>query len=739
MEEPFIRVLIPPLLEPLTYRVPASLTSKVGPGTRIEVPLGKRRSTGFVISLHSTPPPEVDGFEIKTAIEGIAPESCFSDEQIKLFEWVADYYREPLSKVIDTAIPPSIPQKKEKTVVIKDLEFSPKGRVGREILSIVKSHGGEISYSVLTQRLRGAGAALKRLEADNVIGFRESLKPHRAFVTGEPPSWAKTEISLVPDQLEALEEITKAISAGSFSTFLLHGVTGSGKTEVYIEAAKKVLAAGRGVLVIVPEIALTPQLIDRFRARFGNEIAVLHSALQKRDRWDSWKLLLGGDLKLAIGARSSVFAPIQNLGLIIVDEEHDSSFKQSEGVRYHARDIAIMRAKLSGCPIVLGSATPSLESFYKAVAEKKYRYLRLTARPSAISQPKIEIVDLNSIKRSEMPSKNISKILRDAIHETLSSGEQSFIMYNRRGFAQYLQCEKCEEVIRCRNCSVTLTYHKKGNSLLCHYCGFSLVPPSYCPSCSAASKQDVPGSIALRGGGTESVYDELLELFPDASIERLDRDAVDTIARYNNILDRVRSGSIQILVGTQMIAKGHDIPTVTLVGVVDCDVGLHMPDFRASEKVFQLLTQASGRAGRSDKVGRVILQTRMPTHASILKTVTRSFEGFAAAELTSRKETRYPPFSRLVRIIASSQRERDGLEVLISFRDLLKSASIENLLVLGPAATPLERVRGQWRYHLILKSPKVGTLHSAVGVLKAVKFNERRVKVSWDIDPLDML
>ncbi len=740
-----VNVVIPPLPSPYTYLLPERLAAHIQVGCEVEVPLGSRSVVGYVVPLP-------DGHEVSTKFE-LKPISrirrvhpLFLKSQLEFFQWVADYYAESLSSVIETAIPPPVPQKFEHylSLVAQDLTPDRKpGKVEQQILSVLQAQPEPISLRILAARIKGARPAVKRLVERGLVTMREQEILDQHLLSVEVPSWAKTEVTLSEAQQAALNEVRSAFTSGKYSPFLLDGVTGSGKTEVYIEAAREVVATGRSVLVIVPEIALTPQLIDRFRARLGTELAVLHSGLHPRVRWDGWRALLEGRCHIGIGARSAVFAPLHNLGLIIVDEEHDSSYKQQEGLRYHARDLALVRAKMNSCPVILGTATPSLETFSN-VANKKYGYLRLSSRPGTTLPPTIEVVDLNHVKPWEMKSRSVSPKLYDALASTIAAGNQTFILYNRRGFASYLQCERCEEVVKCPNCSVTFTYHKNNHSLVCHYCGTHAVPPSTCRECESLSTKSsaLPANLLQRGSGTERIYDELRELFPDVSMDRLDRDAVTDGDQYRRILDRMRSGETSVLVGTQMIAKGHDLPGVTLVGVVDCDVGLHMPDFRAAERVFQLLTQASGRSGRADKAGQVILQTRVPKHPSIVSTEAHDYRSFALAELETRKMLRYPPFSRMLRIVASSAEKSLGGATLEQFAreldDLRESHGIK-CSVLGPCAAPIEKIKTLWRWHLLVKSSSPKEINFVVRTLQLRRKKSKQVRVIFDIDPQEML
>ena len=542
---------------------------------------------------------------------------------------------------------------------------------------------------------------------------------------------------------------------GGFNPFLLYGVTGSGKTEIYIRAVQQVLAGGGSALVIVPEIALTPQFLDQLRLRLKVPLALLHSQLGQRIRWQAWQAALDGKARVAIGARSAVFAPLHDLRLIVVDEEHESSYKQSDSLRYNARDVAVMRAKLARAVVVLGSATPSFESLVN-VREKRYRMLELPKRATTRPLPTIELVDLMSIKKSEMPSPNISPQLHQALQETLDARGQAVILFNHRGFASYLQCETCGQAVVCPNCSVSFTLHKKKNRLVCHYCNLSLIPPSYCMYCrdpkttrieaeSGAGKKTATGLLAERGAGTEKIVEELQTLFPQASILRMDRDTVTRKGAYRSILGSMRGGDADILVGTQMIAKGHDLPGVVLVGIVNADVALHLPDFRASEKAFQLITQAAGRAGRGEEPGRVFLQTREAKHPTIVACITGRFKAFARYELDYRKKLYYPPEGRLVRLIISSSDRRESFDAAHLVKQAVREFVQNNgktVVVLGPAPAPYEKLCNRYRWHILIKAESSKLLSELAGRLnqwKATVAGFKDFRLAVDVDPTEML
>ncbi len=702
------------------------------------VDFGRQRRFGYVVeTLPAEISPEI---EVKPLDLNQEIFHCFEPWQLEFFYWIARYYGDSVTRVIDTAVPQPAPAKFERyAIFIQDPPRPLRGKVQRELLLALKEGGGPVLCSELQKRFPGALQVLRALQSAGLAKIES--REQSAEISGmTAPDWAKREVELDEHQKSALQQVSAAVVAGSFAPFLLHGVTGSGKTEVYIDAIAAAREAGRGALIIVPEIALTPQLIDRFVARLGSSIAVLHSGIARRERWSAWRALIEKKSFIALGARSAIFAPVPDLGLIIVDEEHDGSYKQAEGLRYNARDLAVVLAKMKSCPVVLGSATPSLESYYNA-ATKKYSYLHLPQRHGTGNGVDIKLIDLNKCKPWEQPSKHISLELYEALKEVLERDQQAFILYNRRGFAAYLQCERCHAVLNCPNCSVTLTFHAAVNRLKCHYCDYEAVVLQKCPYCGQQDEKGEPGDLAQRGAGTEKVFDEIQELFPGVGVARLDRDSVSQLWKYRRILDDVRSGKTKILVGTQMIAKGHDLPGVTLVGIVDCDVGLHMPDFRAGERIFQLLTQAAGRSGRGDQRGKVILQTRVPQHPSLIKTVEQDYKGFAKIELLQRKEAGYPPFSRMLRVVASAEDQQAPPAFLLGLREKALNrinGSALPVVVLGPSAAPLGRLRNRWRWHLLFKAKTITALGSVLNELQRHAV-PKKIRLAFDLDPQDLL
>ncbi len=546
---------------------------------------------------------------------------------------------------------------------------------------------------------------------------------------------------LTSDQRRALQAVESALQERTGRTLLLHGVTGSGKTEVYLRAAEAVRSEGGGVIFLVPEIALTPQLVRRVRARLPGPLAVLHSGLTPRQRFDQWQRIQEGGAQVVVGARSAVFAPVKNLRLLVVDEEHDSSYKQDEGLRYSARDLAVVRAAREGAVCLLGSATPSLESYRNAVSGR-FEKLVLPERPRQRPMPRVEVVDLRGSARpgsaKDAPGKWLSEPLREALTETLAQGEQAILLLNRRGFATAVTCTTCGGSFRCTECDVALTYHGRRHHLLCHWCGLRRPLPEVCPSCQAAT-------LMLLGRGTERIEEELLHLLPEARVDRMDQDTTRTKDAHRDILERFGRREVDILVGTQMISKGHDFPAVTLVGVLHGDAALYLPDFRAAERTFQLLTQVAGRAGRADKPGRVIVQAWNPFHYAIRHALDHDYLGFYRREARLRQAMVYPPFGRMavLRVEGPDERETEAAArrilalVLQGVEGAQGRPGAAGLRLLGPTPAPLYRCEGRYRWQLSVRAPD----HRAVQAVlreaeKAVREEARgNLRVSLDVDP----
>ena len=608
-----------------------------------------------------------------------------------------------------------------------------------------------LSIAELEERLPGATRTVAALLARGLIAEVEADEQRSAADPDHDPSEGPAGRVARPEQDAAIAAIRDA--RGTFATFLLHGVTGSGKTEVYLRAAREARAAGLGVLILVPEIGLTPQLVAEATRRFPGATAVLHSGLGGPERWQTWLDVAAGRSPVVIGARSAVFAPLPRLGLVVVDEEHDAAYKQEESPRYNARDLAVMRAKLASCPVVLASATPSLESHH-AAAQGRYRLLSLPARVNDAPLPQVELIDL----RTQAPSAGVaggpargprdpnapppaasplSPVLEAELVENYRSGDQSLLFLNRRGYARFIQCEACGHVETCPSCSVSLTVHRAQRIAACHHCGFSRRPATHCPGCNAL--------LTARGFGTEQVEANVRALLPAARIARLDRDTATSPGHLRGTIDAWRHGELDVLVGTQMVAKGHDAPGVTLIGVILADSSLHFPDFRASERTFQLLAQVAGRAGRGSKPGRVLVQTRQPDHPSLVAATMHDFASFARAELRLREELGYPPFGRLTRIVvegAAAEVERHA--ALVARRLEASAQRIDEDVrpqILGPAPAPLERLRGRDRSQLLIKAGDARVMAQvlAIAAVERTVARDSTLRVVVDVDPISML
>lgn len=655
------------------------------------------------------------------------------------------------------AVPPAEPSVKTRRVVrvIRNpgtLEEREElfGRAGRqrEAFDLLEASGGAAELAHLTAEEGFSRSVVTGLEEKGLVEVADEEEIRDPFAA-EPPR-IPPDLVPTPAQRTALTALTAALDEERPSPFLLQGITGSGKTLVYIELLREVLARGRTGIVLVPEISLTPQTVSRFRAHFGDQIAVLHSGLSDGERYDAWRLLRSGERRVAVGARSALFAPLDRLGLVVVDEEHDGSYKQSEAPRYQARDLAVVRARAHGAVCVLGSATPSLESRHN-VDTGKFRRLELPERAGGASLPEVRVVDLREARRKGGGGGGgggargkgagagiFSPELVDAVGVRLRKREQVILLLNRRGYSSFVQCRSCGEVERCENCSVSLTYHRVTRRIVCHHCRFEAAAPSRCPRCGS-------DDLSFRGVGTEQVERVAIETFPEARIARMDVDTTSGKWAHQRILDRVERREVDILLGTQMIAKGLDFPNVTLVGVVNADVGLHLPDFRASERTFQLLSQVAGRAGRGALGGEVVIQTSMPEHYAVQAAVAHDYEGFAARELDERRRPRYPPHVRLANVVLSSPDQELVVEAAEGAARWLKrklAAGIagEEVELVGPAPAPIERLHGRWRWHFLLRTESPRALGLAAhAVVARHRLPSGDVRLALDRDPVALL
>ena len=748
----FVQVALPlPLFQRLTYAVPAGMAMPER-GARVLVPVRGRRAIGIAMG-----PGTGDGVRSpKPVSELLDAEPSVTRALLATAEWMSEYYVVPEGVVLRAMLPaalatPRVPRPVPRThrvariaqqlpsLAERDRVFARAARQ-RALYEALESLGGASESAHLTAQLGFAPAVIRALADRGVIALEESEVARDPFLARAVPEAA----SHAPNAAQAAA--IAALRAGApGSAFLLHGVTGSGKTLVYIELLKDIVERrGRGAIVLVPEIALTPQAVDRFRAAFGERIAVLHSGLSDGERYDAWRALRSGAKTIAVGARSAVFAPVRDLGAIIVDEEHEGSYKNGETPRYHAREVALVRAREEGAVVVLGSATPSLESWLNAQGGK-YTLLSLPERVADAKLPQVEVVDLRTSTRPAARAQAVEPFrrvfgesLEAALGERLQRAEQSILLLNRRGYSAFVQCDACGEVIACPNCSITLTYHRNPERLVCHYCRHEQPMPEKCPRCGGST-------VRQRGLGTQQAEKLLVERYPYARIARMDVDTTSGKWAHSEILDRVGRGEVDILLGTQMIAKGLDFPNVTLVGVIDADVGINLPDFRASERSFQLMSQVAGRAGRGVKGGDVVIQTRAPSHHAVRCALTHDYLTFVREELSGRRDPVYPPFTRMANVIVSGLDEGAVADLAIGagkwLRALLEKQNVRGVTIVGPAPCPVERVKRRWRWHLLVKSEHAGPMTSVLRYF-AEKFevpSRGEMRIVIDRDPVQLL
>ena len=741
-----VEVLVDGASDDLTfsYTLPAEL--EVQPGQRVRIPLRNRPAIGTVISVKSLNTSKLS-YRLKP-IAGLVSEVPFLTAGLmELASWISSFYLAPIESVFRTMLPKpsrgdSEKRKTEKVITLSD-KFKPvdlEGFTGRlvkqrEVLEILLANGVE-SLAKLTGEHGFSRSSIKALEDKGFVASKERV------VTRDPLAEVEyvesKPLTLNPEQAEVLERVQRSARAieagGKVKPILLYGVTGSGKTEVYLQAIQKAIDEGKGAIVLVPEIALTPQTADRFKKRFAkikDQVAILHSNLSEGERHDEWRKVLEQKARIVIGARSAIFSPVANLGLIVVDEEHENSYKQDISPRYQARDIAVVRGHLEKCPVLLGSATPSLETWNNAQNDK-YELTRMSQRIDDRKMPLIRIIDMRQEARKTQSGPTIlSHKLRQAMEERLARGEQTILFLNRRGFAKNILCPECGYVANCRHCSTTMTLHRKEDRLICHICGFSQLPPRSCPECSSKS-------IVNAGYGTERVEEVLRQVFDRARITRVDTDAMRRKNQLRDTLNEFRAKKIDILIGTQMIAKGLHFPNVTLVGILNADVGLHIPDIRAGERTFQLLTQVAGRAGRGELEGEVVVQTYTPHHPSIQFARHHDFEGFAEQELQMRRQFGHPPFLHLVLITARSVHQQRAEFSLKTLHARLAKGLPEDMRLTEPLPSPLVKSHDQWRYQVILKAASARKMAAHVReVMNDLTFPSD-VIVTVDIDPYSM-
>jgi primosomal protein N' (replication factor Y) (superfamily II helicase) len=727
----------------LDYLIPDELTARVQVGSRVHVPLQGRRALGVVLQILSESPHKG---RLKPVHDAVGSKPMFGPELLKLARWISDYYLCPIRQVLRTMLPQAVREKPEsflsdshlKVLKMPDAEAMVKltkaAPIQARIMEMLHAQGGEGTLSQLRKDLPRASQILPVLIKKGLITRAEVRVERDPFADEEFVQNA--EHTLTEEQQVAYAAIVKALEKpAEAKPILLLGVTGSGKTEVYLQTIARVLEAGKTALVLVPEISLTPQTIERFKSRFSDRkqrIAVLHSHLSDGERHDEWYKIHEGRADIVIGARSAIFAPLENVGIIIVDEEHEPSYKQEEAPRYNARDLAVVRAKLEGCVCVLGSATPSLES-YENTLSGKYDILRFTVRTDGKSMPLVRIVDMRLEKRKTKEGFSVlSERLRLAVNARLERGEQCILFLNRRGYNTALTCLQCGSCVHCPECSVALTFHKTENRLVCHICGMRQLPPSKCAECGDPS-------IRYGGYGTERAEASIREAFPKARIARVDTDTMQKKNQLRDTLKAFRSQKLDLLIGTQMIAKGLDFPNVTLVGVLNADLALHMPDFRAAERTFQLLTQVAGRAGRGERKGEVFIQTFTPHSPAVQFARHADFDGFAEQELEQRKQFHYPPYYHVVLIGCRAKQENYAEFALQTLAGRLKQGLPEDVTFGEPCPCPLAKAHGQFRFQLLLKVSRVRPLVAHLQrTLQGMTWPEDTF-VTWDVDAMSLL
>ena len=719
------------------YAIPDHL--KILPGCRVRIPLRNRDATGTVLRVQEAPQSE---FDLRYLTGLVDPEPLITPALLKLAEWITSYYGTPLEQVIRSIIPASIRGDKTSAKIRKaailakkpteiDLaKLAKRAKRQHQIITLLSIADKPIPIT----ELGGAStsSSIKTLAAKGwvkVINLEVRRDPdaNETFLPTDP-------LTLNEEQDEAYQTISKSLHSEKPKPILLHGITGSGKTEVYLQATRTALKLGKNVIILVPEISLAPQTVQRFKARFHDltdQIAILHSNLSQGERFDEWHRIRAGKARIVIGARSAIFAPVKDPGLIIVDEEHEPAYKQENPPKYHARDLAVVRCNLEKCTVVLGSATPSLETFQNTQL-KKYQIVKLTERADGASLPLTRVVDMRiEAKKHKGRDAIISDILRTSVEKRIEANEQVIIFLNRRGFARSLQCPPCGHVIECNHCSIPLTYHRGDERLVCHVCGFQSIVPRLCPNC-----QDP--AIRFQGYGTEKAETILRKVFPSAKIARLD---TDTTRRKNTLRDTLRdfrAKKINILLGTQMIAKGLDFPNVTLVGVLNADLSLYAPDFRAGERTFQLLTQVAGRAGRGKMTGEVIIQTSTPHSPSIQFARHHDFDGFVGQELNVRQQFQYPPFTHLALLLARSSHERRAEFTLQTLHRKLSEDLPDQVILGDPIPSPLTKSHSQFRFQLLMRGPNARILsHHLNKILRATPTPED-VIVTADLDAYDL-
>ena len=727
------------LTRPLDYAVPDAMRAEIEPGRRVRVPLGRgnRTVTGYCVAIENLSRSNRRLKEVGTVLDS---QRLLSPGLLRLTKWMASYYLCPWGQVLDTVIPAGV-RSGAGTRLTTLLSVPQNVATNHETLKLPTKQAAVLNYLLAQTKpatpaevAAAVGCTQAPVTALRRKGLIESeVRRLGTTETQEEILPREPHLEMNPDQTAALQVIMQSLASGSHETILIRGVTGSGKTEVYMQAIHEVVGYGRQAIVLVPEISLTPQTVARFRSRFGR-VAVLHSHLSDVERHRQWARIASGDVPVVVGARSAVFAPTPQLGLIVIDEEHETSFKQDTAPRYHAREVAERRAAAEGIPLLLGSATPSLESYARSDAGQ-YRLVEMPRRIFNRPLPTVATIDLRSHQQDRHTRGAISRQLHNAMEESLRDGGQVILLLNRRGFSTHIQCPSCGEVVQCPECEIALTHHRSKNLALCHYCDHRIPAPDCCTACGFRG-------LRFSGQGTERLEDEVRKRFPDQTCLRMDTDTMRQRGSHEEALEKFRAGEVRILLGTQMIAKGLDFPNVTLVGVINADTALHLPDFRAAERTFQLVTQVAGRTGRSERGGHVLVQTCQPEHPAIQAAIRHDYPLFANQELPLRKALRYPPYGSMLRIVVRGPSEVIAREFATTLAEKIRQAAEESeiqLRLLGPAPAPFAKLRGKYRFAIQLQASLEDSISQLVAAATLKIKSPDEVQWIADVDPIDMM
>lgn len=704
-------------------------------GRRVRVPLGRgnRPVVGYCVEVAVT---STGGRKLKPVSAVLDTAPLLSPRMLEIGQWIAEYYLAPLGQVLEGILPAGV---RGKAGTRETTLFSVPTRVAARMtrldlpekqahaLKILAASSKPLALKQWMARAECTSGPISALRKKELVESRVERIDTDPLL--EQPVARREALELNPAQAAALETITTALDRREQSTLLLHGVTGSGKTEVYIQAIEKVVSFGRQAIVLVPEISLTPQTVGRFRERFDH-VAVLHSHQSDVERHRHWKRIASGEVQVVVGARSAIFAPTPHLGLVVIDEEHETSFKQDTAPRYHAREVALQRTRMDQIPLVLGSATPSLEAWH-AAGRGDYQLISLPDRVSNLPLPVVRAVDLRDQEHRKWNRGAISRPLHQAMTAALADGGQVILLLNRRGYSTHVQCPACGFVLKCDSCDVSMVFHRQANHVVCHWCDRVEPPPTHCPDCKDAN-------IRYGGFGTQKLEAEVRARFPDARVLRMDTDSMRRPGSHEQALDSFRNGEVDVLLGTQMIAKGLDFPNVTLVGVVNADTSLHFPDFRASERTFHLVTQVAGRTGRGSQGGRVLVQTLSPDHPALVAAMQHNYQAFAASELPEREMLNYPPFGRMARVVIRGPNDQVTLAVADELAGKIRTAGA-GTRVMGPAPCTIAKLRELFRYHILVIAPDVAALHKAAAPLAGKLKLPEGVQWIVDIDPVDMM